>query len=160
MKKFIIFSLVSLFGVLNAFSHHVPQNSNDYYVIDCTCNGTGKCYQCGGSGVVYFMYMANYCPICLGTGKCGLCHGAGKRYVKKQQVPVPSSGNSGGGYSGGSSSSSSSSSSNNGRIRCKYCNGTGRHPRCNGTGWDVSTTCASCNGSGKCGVCHGNGWYY
>ena len=159
MKK-LFFCLILLQAfALNAFSHEAPQSSDDYYVVDCAyCYKTGRCNICGGSGVVYFMYMSQYCFSCRGYGKCTYCGGAGKVYIKKQAAPAAGYG---GGYSGGySSGSSSSSSSSSGRNTCKSCNGTGRHPRCNGTGWDGSSSCASCNGTGKCGVCYGRGWFY
>ena len=113
MKK-LFFCLILLQAfALNAFSHEAPQSSDDYYVVDCAyCYKTGRCNICGGSGVVYFMYMSQYCFSCRGYGKCTYCGGAGKVYIKKQAAPAAGYGGGySGGYSSGSSSSSSSSSS-------------------------------------------------
>ena len=165
MKRFILYALFSIFIALSAFSHHAPQSSDDYYVVDCACNG-GKCYQCGGTGVVYFMYMANNCPICMGSGKCSFCAGLGKRYIKKQPA-APASPVNNGGNNGNNSQRSSSRSKV--YTTCKECGGGGGCKTCKGTGQvyspspyhNVSSyqTCPSCRGSKKCYMCHGTGRY-
>lgn len=42
---------------------------------------------------------------------------------------------------------------------CNICNGTGKCPWCNGSGWEIwqIDKCDHCDGTGTCPNCHGTG---
>ena len=136
---------------------------------ECTgCHGSGKCWNCGGTGKGL---MGLNCPICFaGSGNCTYCQGSGVLV----NITGSYQNDKGGTYSSSASSSSGSSSSGgtnshtrSGRSsvyqKCKYCNGTGRCSTCNGKGVKFNSysghddTCPGCNGSGKCRICYGTG---
>jgi hypothetical protein len=53
---------------------------------DCVfCKGTGKCEECGGSGVKPLD--ASACSHCSGTGACPECKGTGKSSYWRQRRP-------------------------------------------------------------------------
>jgi hypothetical protein len=70
----------------------------------CTsCQGSGRCYRCGGAGHVLHRTpapisvlsgtvrgesnagMRRSCSMCLGSGTCQTCSGTGKAHVKQQE---------------------------------------------------------------------------
>src|SRR5215813_12344909 len=95
-----------------------------------TCDGTGGCQRCRGSGKVR-------CLLCGGTGThasiCDACGGSGFVLVFGES-PVPAA------------------------RPCQNCGGSGYPgrscPMCNGSG---STTCMRCVGLGECLECGGAG---
>lgn len=136
---------------------------------ECTgCHGSGKCWNCGGTGKGL---MGLNCPICFaGSGNCTYCHGSGVLV----NITGSYQNDKGGTYSSSASGSSGSTSSGNSNSRtrsgrssiyqkCKYCDGTGRCSTCNGKGVKFNSysghddTCPGCNGSGKCRICYGTG---
>lgn len=43
-----------------------------------TCHGSGKCWICGGDGIIDYMPPGSqWCAACSGTGKCYTCGGSG-----------------------------------------------------------------------------------
>lgn len=136
------------------------------------CNGTGKgCMRCGGSGnYCSFCGGKGYDASCNGTGDCKFCYGTGIEYCSHcRTFPGHCHACGGLGWIGSSSYTCSlckgttkcsychgnyeqTCSYCKGSTNCKYCNGSGQCPTCNG-----NPTCTSCGGDGHCLSCNASG---
>ena len=142
----------------------------------CTeCGGDGRCRKCGGTGQVT-------CRDCHGKGetkctdsngfpfysKCLTCHGSG--YVPCKHCT--STGLNAARLVFGSRMNASGSGKcpkceGTGELVCKTCEGTGNCTACKGSGRETCShcngkgNCPNCNGTGKvtCRRCEGSGWY-
>ena len=144
----------------------------------CTeCGGDGRCRKCGGTGQII-------CRDCHGTGEkknpmagaygakeyvtCGACHGTGYTPCKH----CSSTGLNAARLVFGSSKNASGTGrcpkcEGTGELVCKTCEGTGNCTACNGSGRETCShcngngDCPNCDGSGKvtCRRCEGSGWY-
>lgn len=146
--------------------------------IRCTeCGGSGRCRKCGGTGQIM-------CRDCHGSGKkrnpafdmyggeqwvtCMACHGTGYTPCKH----CTSTGLNATRFVFGTSKNASGTGKcpkcdGTGELTCKTCEGTGDCTSCKGTGRETCShchgdgNCPNCEGSGKvtCRRCEGSGWY-
>ena len=109
------------------------------YLVCLTCNGSGTCQVCNGTGKVDSLIYKVDCSSCKGKGKCAICSGKGHVVMR-----VPKDMDS------------------DNFSRCGTCNGHAYCPRCNGTGKVDSlvykVTCDFCKGKGWCPTCNGTGY--
>lgn len=133
---------------------------------DCRGHGRTRCTECGGSGS---------CRKCGGTGlvKCGNCNGRGRQEISSGYVEckvcrgtgcIPCKHCTSTGlkaarfvfgtskYAGGSGRCPKCDGT--GELVCKTCKGSGNCTACLGSGRE---TCSHCNGNGDCPNCYGSG---
>jgi len=103
------------------------RNRKEYRVLCPTCNGKGKCMECGGRGRRYLFLR---CKNCEGYKKCPDCG-------REVDVPCPKC---------GSLMSSLSDS-------CKRCGNFFACPSCGRSLPALATRCLSCGAEGKCFSC-------
>ena len=159
--------------------------------VDChECHGSGKCQDCRGEGSTRCLecHGSGECRHCHGDGQilCRDCHGNGVIWQNGRSIKCKTCG--GGGYAPCPECSSigqkavrgllwtSNDARGSGRcpkcggtgeLVCKTCDGTGLCTSCNGSGketcshCDGTGSCPNCNGTGKitCRRCEGSGWY-
>ena len=166
MKNLVKCYVVFVVLFVASLSANAQQLVNTVSTTCVICGGRGGCNVCFGSGGTYNSYTGLYypCTYCFGNNRCKACGGTGKTVIRifkgvggyygidqfGNYVSVPA---------GSGSEGTHQSSSSGGRIKCKSCNGSGRHGYCNGTGFVYGSTCGSCN-NGKCPVCFGRGYVH
>lgn len=72
--------LVSLLVLPKGYTYDetCPECQGEGTVTCETCQGSGKCWVCGGDGVIDYMPPGSrWCAACQGTGKCYTCSGKG-----------------------------------------------------------------------------------
>lgn len=72
--------LISLFVLPKGYTYDetCPRCHGEGTVTCETCHGSGKCWVCGGDGVIDYMPPGSqWCAACQGTGKCYTCGGKG-----------------------------------------------------------------------------------
>lgn len=124
-----------------------------------SCNGSGKCKRCGGSGLYEgFNGRLRECGSCRKRpGVCSTCKGEG-------EVPIPKPSTRSYSYDDDFDifdddfDDFTSDDSWKNQYKCSKCNGSGKCSNCGGTGKKYGKMCFSCMGDKKCYKCGGDGY--
>lgn len=146
-----------IFIILSLATVYLLASCNQKKTSCFSCNGTGVCSSCNGSGTSG----GGYCTYCDGTGyvtgarcsrcggtgetRCDVCGGSGQLYNGTSGFTILYKTCT---YCGGS-----------GRASCILCGGSGSdRQRCSHcSGGYTSSSCSNCNGTGRCSFCGGSG---
>ena len=130
-----------------------PTEGNVTGVLKCSaCSGSGRCFMCMGSGIIYSIMGPTYCPGCNGLGKCGMCGGNGLIIIPDNPVPIPEP--------------VPDPKPTPGSHACRVCNGTGKKisERWMGSQTSERKWCSICNKNVlqthqhvRCDNCNGTG---